>query len=210
MPTTGRSAAHSTSPARSPARASYRFGLRAAALSFALSSARPQSTRLPGSPLHRRQRLYPESQRRAHRPILPLPDSTSPQTLLSLHRLPHSAVEPTGTPCAHRAPKRAPAPSPPAPMNPLSESSSFSSLLFSVWRGQMTSPLHATQPTLDGQAFETFKSYLADENAGSSVVIHGTNAAVCGDCTRCSPCYWPPHAARVTIPLCHLSHKRFA
>ena len=204
-------------------RASYRSGSSAAALSFALSSARPQSTRLPGSPPHQGQPVYPERQRRARRPILPSPDSTPPRTLLSPPRRSHSAVEPTGTPRAHRTSKRAPAPSPQVPMNPLSESSSFSSLLFSVWRGQMTSPLHATQPTLNGQAFGTFKSYLTDEDVESS----GFSRCLCAASScrarppqaggplllgrgRFGSRYWPPHAARVTIPLCHLSHKRFA
>src|SRR5467141_2123383 len=125
--------------------------------------------RLPGSQPHRL--------RRPRRPILPSPDSTPQQTLLSPPRRPHSAVEPIGTPYAHPAPARSPARSPPAPKNPLLEFSSFSSLLFFVRRGQMPSSLHATEPTLNGQAVETFKSYLSDEAVESSVVLIRSSAA---------------------------------
>src|SRR6266404_1751281 len=106
--------------------------------------------RLPGSQPHRL--------RRPRRPILPLPDSTPQQTLLSPPRRPHSAVEPIGTPYARPAPARSPARSPPDPTSPLPESSSRSSSLFFVRRGQKTIPPHATQPALKGQAIEFFKS----------------------------------------------------
>src|SRR5260370_5449715 len=138
MPTPGRSAAHSSSPAPPPVRASYRPGLRAAALSVPPSSARPQSMRLPGSQPHRRQR--------PRHPILPSQDSTPQQNLLSLPRRPHSAVEPIGTWYAQPAPERSPARSPPAPTSPLPESSSFSSSFFFVRRGQNPTPLPASQP----------------------------------------------------------------
>src|SRR6266404_5300354 len=128
--------------------------------------------RLPGSQPHRL--------RRPRRPILPLPDSTPQQTLLSPPCRPDSAVEPIGTLYARPAPARSPARSPPAPKNPLLEFSSFSSLLFFVRRGQMPSSLHATEPTLNGQAVETFKSYLSDEAVESSVVLIRSSAARCG------------------------------
>src|SRR5260370_19207135 len=117
MPTPGRSAAHSSSPAPPPMRASYRFGLRAAAPSFHLSIARPQSMRLPGSQPHRRQR--------PRRPILPSQDSTPQQNLLSLPPRPHSAVALIGTWYPHPAPPRSPPLSPPPPTYPLPHSSSF-------------------------------------------------------------------------------------
>src|SRR5260370_9461813 len=174
MPTPGRSAGHSSSAAPPPRRASYRFGLRAAAPSFHLSIARPQSMRLPGSQPHRRQRQ--------RRPILPPQDSTPQQNLLSLPRRPHSAVALIGTWYAHPAPARSPARSPPAPTNPLPESSSFSSSFVFVRRGQKPISSHATQPALNGQAMESFKSYLSDEGVESSVVLHGSIAARFRDC----------------------------
>src|SRR5258708_7968016 len=174
MPTPGRSAAHSSSPAPPPMRASYRFGLRAAAPSVPPSIARPQLMRLPGSQPHRRQR--------PRRPILPSQDSTPQQNLLSLPRRPHSAVAPIDTWYARPAPERSPARSRPARTNPLRESSSFSFSLVFVRGGQKPISLHATQPALNGQAMESFKSYLSDEDVESSVVLHGSSAARFRDC----------------------------
>src|SRR5712664_2880692 len=169
MPTPGRSAARSSWPAPPPVRASYRPGLRAVAPSVPPSIARPQSMRLPGSQPHRR--------RRPRLPILPSQDSTLQQNLLSLPRRPHSAVEPIGTPYAQPAPVRSPARSPPAPTNPLPESSSFSSSFFFVRRGQNPISLHATQPALCGQAMETSNSFLSGEDVESSIGLHGSNTA---------------------------------
>src|ERR1700731_1066739 len=104
----------------------------------------------PGSQPHRRPP--------PPRPILPSPDSTPQQPLLSPLRRPHSAAEPIGKRYALPAPARSPAPSRPAPTSPLPESSCFSSSFFLVWRGQKTISLHGTQPALNGQAIEIFKS----------------------------------------------------
>src|SRR5947207_5124156 len=118
MRTQKRLAAHSSSPALPPVRASSRSCSSTVALFFELSSARPQLMRPPGSQPHR----HP----RPRRPILPSPDSTPQQTLLSLPRRPQFVVGPIGKQYAHPAPARSPARSPPTPTNPLPESSSFS------------------------------------------------------------------------------------
>ena len=143
MQTPKRLAAHSSSAALPPVRASSRSCSSTVALFFELSSARPQLMRPPGSQRHR----HP----RPRRPTLPSPDSTPQQTLLSLPRRPQFVVEPIGKQYAHPVPVRSPARSPPAPTSPLPESSSFSSSLFLVRRGQKTISPHATQPALNGQ-----------------------------------------------------------
>src|SRR5207302_4342136 len=106
-----RSAVRSSSPELPPVRASSRSCSSTVALFFALSSARPQLMRPPGSQRHRHLR--------PRRPILPSPDSTPQQTLLSLPRGPQFVVEPIGKQYAHPAPARSPARSPPAPTSPL-------------------------------------------------------------------------------------------
>src|SRR5258708_36481785 len=116
--------------------------------------------RLPGSQLHRPPRLRP--------PILPSPDPTPPQSRRPRLHHPPPVDAQTGTRYARPAPARYQVPSPPVPTNPTPESSSISPVLC-VERGQDASAFHATQPARDGQAIETFRCCLPDENVESFV-----------------------------------------
>src|SRR2546426_3995968 len=164
--------------------------------------------RLPGSRPHRRPRPC--------RPILPSLDSTSPQSLRWRPHRSHSEAAPIGKRYAQPVPARFRAPSPPAPTNLLPESSSFP--LRSAASGEDKTPAsstlrnpHSTVKPLKLSNLLYRMKMLNPPSSQTDRARQGSEIAQAPDRGRDKfrLCHWPPPATRVTILLCHRSHKRF-